>query len=82
MEEKHGLTSTAMSIYERASKLSTLKSRWRCVAKYVGRVHTPTFCSPQVFNIYTKKSEEHFGIMSTREIYDKAAEVIPDEAAR
>ncbi len=36
----------------------------------------------QLFNIYLKRAAEAFGITHTREIYEKAIEVLPDEAAR
>lgn len=36
----------------------------------------------QVFNIYLKRAAEAFGITHTREIYEKAIDVLPDVGAR
>ena len=36
----------------------------------------------QMFNIYLKRAAEAFGVTHTREIYEKAIEVLPDKAAR
>ena len=36
----------------------------------------------QMFSIYVKRAAEAFGITHTREIYEKAIEVLPDEGAR
>ena len=35
-----------------------------------------------MFSIYIKRAAEAFGITHTREIYEKAIEVLPDEGAR
>lgn len=35
-----------------------------------------------MFNIYIKRAAESFGVVSTREIYEKAIEVLPDQNAR
>ena len=35
-----------------------------------------------MFNIYLKRAAEVFGVTHTREIYEKAIEVLPDKAAR
>ena len=36
----------------------------------------------QMFNLYIKQAAEIFGVTHTREIYEKAIEVLPDEQAR
>ena len=36
----------------------------------------------QMFSIYIKRAAEAFGITHTREIYEKAIEVLPDEGSR
>ncbi|KAJ3055132.1 pre-mRNA-splicing factor syf1 [Rhizophlyctis rosea] len=36
----------------------------------------------EVFNIYISKATSYFGLTSTREIYEKAIEVLPDRKAR
>ena len=36
----------------------------------------------QMFKLYIKKASELFGISHTREIYEKAIEVLPDDGAR
>ena len=36
----------------------------------------------QMFNIYLKRAAEAFGITHTREIYERAIEVLPDDRAR
>ena len=38
--------------------------------------------SSQMFAIYIKRAAEAFGITHTREIYEKAIEVLPDTGAR
>ena len=38
--------------------------------------------SSQMFNLYIKQAAEIFGVTHTREIYEKAIEVLPDEQAR
>lgn len=35
-----------------------------------------------MFNLYIKQAAEIFGVTHTREIYEKAIEVLPDEQAR
>ena len=40
------------------------------------------FLSFQMFNIYLKRAAELFGVIQTREIYEKAIEILPDEGAR
>lgn len=35
-----------------------------------------------MFKLYIKKASELFGISHTREIYEKAIEVLPDDGAR
>ena len=35
-----------------------------------------------MFHLYIKKASELFGISHTREIYEKAIEVLPDDGAR
>ena len=35
-----------------------------------------------MFNLYIKRAAEIFGVTHTREIYEKAIEVLPDEHAR
>lgn len=35
-----------------------------------------------MFTIYIKRAAESFGVVSTREIYEKAIEVLADEHAR
>ena len=35
-----------------------------------------------MFNIYLKRAAESFGVTNTREIYEKAIEVLPDTGAR
>ena len=36
----------------------------------------------QMFIIYLKRAAEAFGVTHTREIYEKAIEVLPDKGAR
>jgi len=36
----------------------------------------------QMFNIYMKRAAEFFGVIQTREIYEKAIELLPDDGAR
>ena len=36
----------------------------------------------KIFNIYIKRAAEIFGVTHTREIYEKAIEVLPDDQAR
>ena len=38
--------------------------------------------SSKMFNLYIKQAAEIFGVTHTREIYEKAIEVLPDEQAR
>ena len=42
----------------------------------------PHYLTPQMFTIYIKRATELFGITHTREIYEKAIEVLPDTGAR
>ena len=35
-----------------------------------------------MFTIYIKRASESFGITQTREIYEKAIDVLPDDQAR
>ncbi len=35
-----------------------------------------------MFNIYLKRAAESFGVTNTREIYERAIEILPDIAAR
>lgn len=38
--------------------------------------------SLQMFNLYIKQAAEIFGVTHTREIYEKAIEVLPNEQSR
>ena len=44
-------------------------------------VHIP-YCYFQIFNIYIKRAAEIFGVTHTREIYEKAIEVLDDDHSR
>lgn len=39
-------------------------------------------CYLQMFNIYLIRAAESFGVTNTREIYERAIEVLPDQGAR
>lgn len=91
LEEEHGLARHAMTIYDRATKAVTpdeqsevsldrhvtpVPAAMTLISLHVG---LPPL---QMFAIYIKRAAEAFGITHTREIYEKAIEVLPNDGAR
>ncbi|KRZ22752.1 Pre-mRNA-splicing factor SYF1 [Trichinella pseudospiralis] len=72
LEEEHGLPRNAMNIYQRAidsvprDEMINVDNMFDCL----------------IFNVYIKKATELFGVTSTRAIYEKAIEVLPEKDAR
>jgi len=87
LEEEHGLARHAMRIYDRATRAVSDEDRLevrlssKC-AKDKPCSYTDTMLSLQMFNFYIAKASASFGVTATRDIYEKAIEVLPDRDAR
>ena len=53
-----------------------------CMSPSLFHNYTCVIFIPQMFTIYLKRAAEAFGVTHTREIYEKAIEILPDKGAR
>ena len=84
LEEECGLARHAMSVYERATKAVLPEEQFDvCHVIYICKSHDyHVIPLLQMFTIYIKRAADVFGITNTREIYEKAIEVLEDKHAR
>jgi pre-mRNA-splicing factor SYF1 len=96
MEERFGLVRHAMAVYDRATRATDDAHRFvictlnvipisnmflvRCALTRIVFCGLP--CSYEVFLAYIRKAEEFFGPLRTREIYERAIDVLPENQAR
>jgi pre-mRNA-splicing factor SYF1 len=65
-EEQFGLARHVTAIYDRAVQHTNITEPQRL----------------DLYKLYVKKVEQHFGILKTRAVYDQALKLLPDEQAR
>lgn len=89
LEEDYGLARHAMRIYDRATRSVSDEDRFEVISISTGkRSDTITSCinlitcSFKMFNFYIAKASANFGVTYTREIYERAIEVLPDKEAK
>lgn len=88
LEEEHGLARHAMSVYERATDAVLPEEKFEVITLifffYGDSNSFKHIChlTFQMFNIYIKKAADIYGVPKTRQIYEKAIEVLSEANTR
>ena len=79
LEEEHGLAKRAMKVYERATEAVVDEDKFEVrgfLSLSICQIFNHEF---QMYTIYVAKAAANFGLPSTRPIYERALEVLPDK---
>lgn len=78
-EEEHGLAKRAMAVYDRATQVVGDQDKFQ--VKILLEFETNALLNiknSQLFTIYIAKAAANYGLPSTRPIYERALEILPD----
>jgi len=80
LEEEHGLAKRAMGIYERATTKVSDEDRFdvRFPLASLRQGRNADSLPSQMFTFYIAKATSNYGLASTRPIYERAIEALPD----
>jgi pre-mRNA-splicing factor SYF1 len=76
-EEEHGLAKRAMAVYDRATQIVKDEDKFEVRALPMALLATVNPFQ-KLFTIYIAKAAANYGLTSTRPIYERALEILPD----